>query len=68
MEIGELQGAIAGKPTGDGKKSARPYSVRSADWSEQIDQLIKKRDEITTKIAELEDKAHRSGVPANALP
>jgi hypothetical protein len=63
-----LQAAIDGKPTGDARKSTRPYSVRVDDWSAERDELGKKRDEIVSKISDLQDEARRSGVPANELP
>ena len=63
-----LQAAIDGKPTGDARKSTRPYSVRVDDWSAERDELGKKRDEIAAKISDLQDEARRNGVPANALP
>jgi predicted secreted hydrolase len=67
-QIAALQSAIEGKPTGDAKKSVRPYSVRADDWSVELGQLSEKRDDIFAKITALRDEAHRSGVPANALP
>lgn len=67
-QMAALQAAIDGKPTGDARKSTRPYSVRLDDWSAERDQLGKQRDEITAKIADLQDEARRNGVPANALP
>jgi hypothetical protein len=67
-QIAALQLAIEGKPTGDAKKSVRPYSVRADDWSVQLGQRSEKRDDIFAKITALRDEARRSGVPANALP
>jgi hypothetical protein len=67
-QMAALQAAIDGKPTGDARKSTRPYSVRVDDWSAERDELGKKRDEITGKISDLQDEARRNGVPANALP
>jgi hypothetical protein len=67
-QMAALQAAIDGKPTGDARKSTRPYSVRLDDWSAERDQLGKQRDEITAKISDLQDEARRNGVPANALP
>jgi hypothetical protein len=67
-QMAALQAAIDGKPTGDARKSTRPYSVRVDDWSGERDQLGKKRDEITAQISDLQDEARRNGVPANALP
>jgi hypothetical protein len=67
-QMAALQAAIDGKPTGDARKSTRPYSVRVDDWSAERDQLGKKRGEITAQISDLQDEARRNGVPANALP
>jgi hypothetical protein len=67
-QMAALQAAIDGKPTGDARKSTRPYSVRVDDWSAERDELGKKRDEIVSKISDLQDEARRSGVPANELP
>jgi len=67
-QMAALQAAIDGKPTGDARKSTRPYSVRADDWSAERDQLGKKRDEITAQISDLQDEARRNGVPASALP
>jgi hypothetical protein len=67
-QMAALQAAIDGKPTGDARKSTRPYSVRLDDWFAERDQLGKKRDEITAQISDLQDEARRNGVPANALP
>ncbi len=67
-QIAALQSALDGKPTGDAQKSVRPYSVRSNDWSIELDQLSKQRDDITAKIETLRDEGRRAGIPANALP
>lgn len=67
-QIASLQAAIDGKPTGDAKKSARPYSVRQDDWSIELDQLKAKRDAIQNQIDGLRDTARRAGIPANQLP
>ncbi len=67
-QIAALQAAIDGKPAGDARKSTRPYSVRVDDWSAERDQLDKRRDEIVSKLSDLQDEARRSGVSANELP
>jgi hypothetical protein len=67
-QIAELQAAIDGKPTGDARKSVRPYSVRADSWAAELDQRNKKRDDIADKISQLRDEARRNGIPANALP
>jgi hypothetical protein len=67
-QIAVLHSAIDGKPTGDAKKSVRPYSVRADDWTLEMNQLSEKRDHISSQIAALRDEARRSGVSANALP
>jgi hypothetical protein len=67
-QMAELQAAIDGKPTGDAKKSVRPYSVRADDWSAELDQLAKNRQEILEKVSDLRDEARRNGIPANTLP
>jgi chaperonin cofactor prefoldin len=67
-QIAELQAAIDGKPTGDGKTSQRPRGVKADDWSVEMQQLHKKRDDTVDKIATLKDQARHQGVPPNALP
>ena len=67
-QIAELQAAIDGKPTGDGKTSQRPRSVKTDDWSVEMQQLQKKRDDTLEQIATLKDQARHQGVPANTLP
>jgi hypothetical protein len=67
-QIAELQAAIDGKPTGDGKTSQRPRSVKSDDWSVEMQDLQKKRDDTLGQIAALKDQARHQGVPPNALP
>jgi hypothetical protein len=66
--ISELQAAIDGKPTGDGKESTRPYGVRADQWPAELDRLQKRRDRIQAEITALKDQARRDSVPANALP
>jgi hypothetical protein len=67
-QIAELQAAIDGKPTGDGKTSQRPRGVKADDWSVEMQQLQKKRDNTLDQIAALKDQARHQGVPANTLP
>jgi hypothetical protein len=67
-QIAELQAAIDGKPTGDGKTSQRPRSVKTDDWSVEMQDLQKKRDGIVAQIAALKDQARHQGVAPNALP
>ncbi|HXQ26504.1 MAG TPA: hypothetical protein VN822_08880 [Candidatus Acidoferrales bacterium] len=67
-QIVELQAAIDGKPTGNGKESARPRGVKADDWSVEMTELQKKRDGIVARISGLEDEARHNGVAANALP
>ena len=68
IQIAALQSALDGKPTGDEKKSVRPYSVRSNDWSVELDELRRQRDDLAAKIDALRDQARRAGVAPNALP
>jgi hypothetical protein len=67
-QIADLQAAFDGRPTGDAKKSSRPYSVRMDSWPSELDRLDKQRGDILGKIADLRDEARRRGIPANALP
>ena len=67
-EIAELQAAIDGKTTGDGKKSARPYGVRMGEWSKELAELQKRREAILSQISALRDQARHNGVAANAIP
>ena len=57
-QIAEIDAALAGNPTGDQKKSARPTGVKSDDL----------RDELVDKIAALQDEARHNGVDPNQLP
>jgi hypothetical protein len=67
-QIAELQAAIDGKPTGDGKESQRPRSVKTDSWSTEMQDLQKKRDDTLEKIAALKDQARHQGVAPNTLP
>jgi hypothetical protein len=67
-QIAELQAGLDGKPTGDAKKSVRPYGVKADDWSRELAELQKKRDDTITQISALQDQARHNGVAPNALP
>ncbi len=67
-QIAELQAGIDGKPTGDAKKSVRPYSVKADDWNRELAELEKKREDTLAQIGALEDQARHNGIAANALP
>src|SRR5271167_1595165 len=67
-QIAELQAAIDGKPTGDGKESQRPRSVKTDSWSVEMQDLQKKRDDTLDHIAALKDQARHQGVAPNTLP
>ncbi len=67
-QIAELQAAIDGKPTGDGKTSQRPRSVKTDDWSVEMQDLQKKRDDALERVAALKDQARHQGVAPNTLP
>jgi len=67
-QIAELQAAIDGKPTGDGKSSRRTRGVRADDWNVELQQLKAKRENILDRIAALKDEARHQGVPPNTLP
>jgi hypothetical protein len=67
-QIAELQDAIDGKPTGDGKSSKRPRSVQTDDWNVQMQDLQKKKQDIVDHIAALKDEARHQGVAPNTLP
>ncbi|HXO87408.1 MAG TPA: hypothetical protein VN885_02090 [Candidatus Acidoferrales bacterium] len=68
QQIGELQDAIDGKPTGDAKSSKRPRSVQADDWNVQMQDLQKKKQGILDQIAAMKDEARHQGVPPNTLP
>jgi len=68
-QIAALQSALDGKPVGDAKQSVRPYyGIKRDDWSSELADLRKKRDDTLAQIDALEIQARRAGVPANALP
>jgi hypothetical protein len=67
-QIAELQSALAGKPTGDAKQSARPRGVKADDWATELADLQKKRDDTLGQISALQDQARHAGVAPNALP
>ena len=64
-KIHQLQDALDGKTV----NSVRTYGgVRADDWRDQLSRLQKKRNDISAKIAALEDEARHKGVPPNSLP
>jgi hypothetical protein len=67
-QIADLQAALDGKPTGDGKTSQRPRGVKADDWSVELTQLREKRVDLLSKIDALQDQARRNGIPDGALP
>jgi hypothetical protein len=67
-QIAELQAALDGKPTGDAKKSTRPTGVKTDDWSVELANLQKKREDTLAQISALQDQARHEGVAPNALP
>ena len=67
-QIKELQDAIDGKPTGDGKRSARPSGVKADDWAVERDDLQKKKDGILERITALEDEARRNDIHMGEAP
>jgi len=67
-QIKELQDAIDGKPTGDGKRSTRPAGVKADDWSVERDNLEKKKDDILGRITALEDEARRNDIHMGEAP
>jgi hypothetical protein len=66
-QIAELQAALAGKPTGDGVKSTRPSGVRFDNWTSELSDLEKKRDDLLSQISALQDQARHDGVAPSAL-
>jgi hypothetical protein len=67
-QITELQAAIEGKPTGNGKESARPRGVKADSWQAEIDELQEQRDGILSQINALYDDARHNGIPDGDLP
>lgn len=67
-KIAELQDALAGKPTGDGKTSSRPSGIKIDSWSDELIRLQQKRDAVQQQIDVLREQARRHGVPNSALP
>jgi hypothetical protein len=64
-QITELQATLNGATV----NSTRHYSgTKIDDWHEELVQLQKQRDDITTKISALQDEARRNGVPPNLIP
>ena len=67
-QIAALQNALDGRPTGDGKTSARPAGVRADSWALEKADLEKKRQGILDQIDALHDEARHNGIPDGALP
>jgi len=64
-KIRHLQDALDGKTV----NSVRTYGgVRADDWRDQLSRLRKQRDDISGKIAALEDDARHNGIAPNAVP
>lgn len=64
-KIRHLQDALDGKAV----NSVRTYGgVRADDWRDQLSRLRKQREDISAKIAALEDEARHNGITPNALP
>jgi len=64
-QISELQATL----NGDTVNSTRHYSgTKIDDWHEELLHLQKEREDITTKISQLQDEARRNGVPPNEIP
>lgn len=67
-QIAELQAAIDGKPTGDAVKSTRPAGVKFDNWTSELEDCRKKREDLLAQISALQDQARHAGVAPNALP
>ncbi|MGA8222269.1 MAG: hypothetical protein WB780_11495 [Candidatus Acidiferrales bacterium] len=67
-QIAELQAAIDGKPTGDAVQSTRPSGVKFDNWTNELAEYQKKRDDLLAQIAALQDEARHNGVPAKDIP
>ena len=67
-QIAEIDAALAGNPTGDQKKSARPTGVKSDDLHDERSRFKFQRDELLEKIAALQDEARHNGVSPNEVP
>jgi chaperonin cofactor prefoldin len=64
-KINELQSALSGNQVIE----ERHFSgVKPDDWKDELARLQKQRDDIRTKIAELEDQARHTGVATNQIP
>jgi hypothetical protein len=64
-QISNYHAALAGKPVDE----TRMYGwTRPADWSAQLAKLQQKHDDISSKIAALEDEGRHNSIPANSLP
>jgi len=67
-QIAELQATIEGKPTGNGKESARPRGVKADSWQAEMNGLQKQRGAILSQISALYDDARHNGIPSGDLP
>ncbi len=67
-QIAELQAAIDGKPTGDARKSVRPYSVRLDNWTAELDQLARNAPTSPTKLPSFETKRATTEYPRTRFP
>jgi len=67
-QIAEIDAALAGNPTGDQKKSARPTGVKSDDLHDERSRFKFQRDELVDKITALQDEARHNGVDPSQLP
>lgn len=67
-QIAELQAAIDGKPTGDAVQSTRPSGLKFDNWTNELAEYQKKRDDLLAQIAALQDEARHNGVPAKDMP
>ena len=64
-QIADLQAALSGSAV----STPRKYSgVHLDDWQAQLVQLQKRREDILSQIATLEDQARHDGVPGSSLP
>jgi uncharacterized protein YukE len=63
-QIAQLQAVL----NGDTVNAPRHVGAKIDDWHEELVQLQKQRDDITTKISALQDEARSKGVPANQIP
>jgi hypothetical protein len=67
-QIVELQSALDGKATGDGKTSQRPRYAKIDQWPAELKELQGRRQTIVEKIDGLRDEARHNGISTNTLP